>query len=239
MYVQPITFKSMQIARDQAKDLMDIELLATAYEDDQMMIPAGFKNAGVLSSTVLDHHTFHHPVKLPLIHEILEKAMQASNAEFMIYTNVDIGLYPDFYVRLKDLLDNGHDALIINRDRIEPRYTQVDELEKIWQLPGKSHPGFDCFVFHRSLFGKMQLENICIGVPFIEIGFSQNLFHLAKNFKLLKSNRYTFHIGMEIFKKRIPKEYFTFNRTEYRKAEKKIWSFMHLRNLPFRETWLP
>ena len=152
---------------------------------------------------------------------------------------MDIGLYPDFYIRLNELLNQGHDALIINRNRIKPLYNDVADLGKIFEQKTKSHPGFDCFVFQRNLFEKMELENICIGVPFIEISFSQNLFHLGNNIKLVETNRYTFHIGMEIFKRRAPKEYFKYNRNEFRKLIKKLDPVLKSKNLPYSNLLLP
>jgi len=228
----------MRIAKEKAKDVVEVELLAAAFPEDQKIVPEYFKSTSPLKESVLDHQDFFKRIKLPLIREILEKAFLESSADFIIYSNVDIGLYPDFYIRLAQLLNEGNDALIINRKRIEPLYINPKDLDKILQQSGKSHPGFDCFVFHRSLFSTMELGNICIGVPFIEISFSQNLFHLAKQFKLVETDNYTFHIGMEIFKNRAPKEYFIYNRNEFRKLIKKLDPVLKSKNLPYADRWL-
>jgi len=217
---------------------MEIELIAATYPEDEKIVPEYFKKTSFLKESVLDHGDFHQRIKLPLIREILEKAVNENLADFIIYSNVDVGLYPDFYIRLAKLLDQGHDALIINRKRIEPLFTDVKDLDKIFQQDGKSHPGFDCFVFHRSIFSTMELGNISIGVPFIEISFSQNLFHLARSFKLIETDNYTFHIGMEIFKKRAPKEYFEYNKKEFRKLIKKLDPVLKSKNLPYSDRWL-
>lgn len=238
-YAQPITFATMRMAKEKAKDVIEVELLATCFEEDEKTIPEDFKKTGFLTRSVLDEQDFEKKIKLPFIADILAKAVHESDAEYIIYTNIDIGLYPDFYLHVNDWLNEGHDALIINRKRIEPLYTKVEDLDKIFAQAGKSHPGFDCFVFHRNLFEKMELEKICIGVPFIEITFSQNLFHLAKKFKLVESDRNTFHIGMEIFKNRAPKEYFRYNRNEFRKAIKKLEPLLKSKNLPYSNLFLP
>jgi hypothetical protein len=237
-FAQPITFETMRRAQEQARGIMDIELLAAAYPEDEKIIPEYFKKTGNLKESVLDHGSFYKKIKLPLLREILQKAVDESDATYIIYSNVDIGLYPDFYIRLNDLLNKGYDALIINRKRIEPAYTNIKDLEKIWAQEGKSHPGFDCFVFHRDLFEKLELGNICIGVPFIEISFSQNLFHLSKKFRLIETDNYTFHIGMEIFKKRAPKEYFIHNKKEYKKIIKKLDPFLKSKHLPYSDRGL-
>ncbi len=236
---QPITFKSIEIAKERAKETVDIELLAACFEEDASIVPDFIRKTAFLKKSVLELFEFNKKIKYPLIADILEKAMESSDAEFIIYSNIDIGLYPDFYLKVNELLKEGYDALIINRKRIEPQYTKVEEINQIFVQAGKSHPGFDCFVFHRSLFEKMFLENICIGVPFIEISFSQNLFHLAKKFRLVETRDFTFHLGMEIFKRRAPKEYFVYNRSEYKKLIKKLDPVLQSKNLPFSHLWLP
>jgi hypothetical protein len=238
-YAQPITFETLRIAREKAAELMDVEILAACYPEDEKTVPEFIKKTPYLEKSVLDFGSFSKKIKLPLIAEILQKAMDESTADYIIYSNIDIGVYPDFYCKVNRLLEDGHDALIINRERIEPLYTSVDDLDKILTQEGKNHPGFDCFVFHRSLFEKMELENICIGVPFIEITFSQNIFHLAQKFRLIETDQYTFHIGMEIFKKRAPKEYVQYNRNEFRKAIKKLDPVLKSKHLPFSNVWLP
>ena len=238
-YAQPITFETLRMAKEKAREKMDIELLAACYAGDEAMVPAWIKKTTPLTRSVLDQQDFQKKIKLPFIADILEKAVHESTADYIIYSNVDIGLYPDFYTRLHTLLEEGYDALIINRKRIEPLYTRVSDLDKIWQQEGKKHPGFDCFIFHRELLSRMYLENICIGVPFIEISFSQNLFHLAKKFRLIETDNYTFHIGMEIFKKRAPKEYFMYNRKEYQKVIRQLDPVLASKNLPYADQWLP
>lgn len=236
---QPITFASIQLAKEKAKDTADIELLAACYAEDAEVVPGFIRKTSFLQKSTLDQFDFKKKIKLPFIAEILEKAINETDAEYIIYSNIDIGLYPDFYMKVNELLNQGYDALIINRRRIEPIYTKPSELDRIFAQEGKSHPGFDCFVFHRSLFEKMFFENICIGVPFIEISFSQNLFHLAKKYKIVQTNDFTFHLGMEIFKKRAPKEYLLYNRNEFRKLIKKLDPILKSKNLPFSNLWLP
>jgi hypothetical protein len=106
-------------------------------------------------------------------------------------------------------------------------------LNLIYKEHGRKHPGFDCFVFHRCLFPKFKLDGICIGVPFFEISFSQNLFALSGNFKLFEDEILTFHIGMEIFKKRTPDEYFQYNKKQFWKLIKQLEPFTDIHKLPF------
>jgi hypothetical protein len=113
---------------------------------------------------------------------------------------------------------------MINRRRIEAKYSSADEIEVMYAEKGNKHPGFDCFVFHRDLYPKFSLAEVTTGVPFIEITLSQNLFCFAKNPKVFTDEFLTFHIGMEIFNKRAPQDYFNYNRTQFWKAMQPIWS---------------
>jgi hypothetical protein len=234
---QPISFESMRRAKEYAKKNIDVELVSAQFNEDRALVPEGFKATSDLENSVLDLHNFNKQVKLPLLTDILKRLYEESDAEYLIYTNVDIGLYPNFYLKVNEFIEQGYDAFIINRRRIEAKYTSVLDLEKIYEESGHKHPGFDCFVFHRSLYPKLKLQGICIGVPFIEISFSQNLFALANHFKLFEEEKLTFHIGMEIYKKRVPSEYFWYNRKQFHAIEKELWPLMNLEKFPYSDKY--
>lgn len=237
---QPITFASMLRAKEEAEHLLGIDLLTAQFPEDRDMVPEGFRATRDLERSVLDMGEFEKKLRLPLLSDILQRMYDESDAEYLIYTNVDIGLYPDFYRKVRQFIDAGHDAFIINRRRLEAVYDSVDDLPKIYQDRGKKHPGFDCFVFHRDLFPQFQLEGICIGVPFIEITFSQNLFALSRNFKLYEDEILTFHIGMEIIKGRAPREYFKYNQGHFWAAvSSPLRKHMSLKKLPYSNLLLP
>lgn len=236
---QPFTFQSMINAKKVAESEVEVELLTAQFEEDQVMVPSGFRATRNLERSVLDIHEFKTPRKLPLIADILQRLYNESEAEYLIYTNVDIGLFPDFYLKVKKFIETPLDSLIINRRRIPSKYKELIELEQIYCEKGFKHPGFDCFVFHRDLFPKFVLENICIGVPFIEIAFSQNLFAHSTHFKLYDSERLTFHIGMEVFRKRAPLEYYDFNRSQFWDLVPALWNKMDLEKFPYSQLFWP
>ncbi len=220
-------------AKQNVRGILEVELLSAHFEEDASVAPSEFKRTKALDRSVLSRHSFQKPIRLPLISDILQRLYEESEAAYLIYSNVDIGLYPGFYSRVNELINEGYDAFIINRRRLEAIYNAPSQLPDIYMDEGKSHPGFDCFVFHRSLFPKLKLEGICIGVPFIEIAFSQNLFALAKRFTLIEDERLTFHIGMEIFKKRAPEEYVLYNRTQFWNLVPHLLKDMDLRKFPY------
>ncbi|MEI6021029.1 MAG: hypothetical protein WCR21_07855 [Bacteroidota bacterium] len=230
---QKITFASMLYAKKQASHKMRIDLFSAQFESDAHLVPDGFVQTKNLERSVLNLDNFSQPIRLPLIADILERLYEATDADYLIYTNVDIGLYPNFYNAVATFIEKGYDSFIINRRRLKNTFHSVQDLPNIFQEKGKKHPGFDCFVFHRTLYPKLKLEGICIGVPFIEISFSQNLIALSKNFHLFDEEILTFHIGEEIFKKRMPKEYYRYNRKKYHLIERVLLPGMNINKFPY------
>lgn len=230
---QPITFESMRRAKNKAQDIADIRLFSAQYEEDISIVPEDFIPTPHLTKSVLDNGTFSRPIKLPFIGAILDRLYDASDADYFIYTNVDIVLHSDFYIEVAQHINDGYDAFIINRRRISDEYTRIDQLDVLQLEKGKKHPGFDCFVFARHLYPKFNLAEICIGVPFIGITLAQNLFCFAKNFRLFEEEFITFHIGMEVFPKRAPRDYFNYNRKEFWKAMNGIKKDHDASKLPY------
>ncbi|HWB63430.1 MAG TPA: hypothetical protein VG603_07970, partial [Chitinophagales bacterium] len=214
--IQPVTFESIRAARDFAAGKVNLELWAVSYPEDQPVIPPIFQNAPYLQRAVTDVAKFEKPKKYPLLADIIKALYQASNADYLIYTNMDIALMPQFYLAVNGLLQQGHDALLINRRGISVYYKGVDELPLMYSDYGVPHPGFDCFVFKRSLAEKFILGNICIGIPFTEVSLTHNLIAFAQNLKLVDNLHLTFHIGTEVMPPR-SSEYYRHNRNQYEK----------------------
>ena len=105
--------------------------------------------------------------KLPLIQEVLSRAEENVEGDFLVYTNLDIILTPHFYSSVVYYLNQGHDALVINRQRVSQALENIEDLPAVFAEKGMIHPGFDCFVFKRDLLEKIDMGNICLGIPFI------------------------------------------------------------------------
>ena len=236
---QPINFESMRIASSTSQGETLVTLMSAQYPEDIAAVPDYFHMTENLTDSVIDQANFKTPIKLPLIKPILDRLYNESTADFLIYTNVDIGLQPHFYQRVSELIASGYDALIINRRRIPAKYLSINDLPEIYQDPGKSHPGFDCFVFHRDLYPKFQLASICIGVPYIGITMAQNIFALANKYRLIEHEHLTFHIGMEVFRRRAPLEYVQYNKHEFYKAMNALRPHLSVKKLPYARQFLP
>jgi hypothetical protein len=232
VYTQPLTFESMRLAAAQAETVARVDLLTAQFPEDHEIIPSFFKRTPDLLRSVADMHPFHVRRKLPLISDLVERLYCGSTATYLIYTNVDIILHPSFYQEVAARIQTGLDAFIINRRRVPGHYRSVEDLPEIFVSPGAPHPGFDCFVFHRSLYPKFRLGHVCVGIPFVEMIFSQNLFCHARRFVLFDHDRLTFHVGMEIFKKRDP-EYFNFNKAEFWRTIRTMLPDLDSRKFPW------
>ena len=201
-------------AREQSKFKEQVDLCTTQYEEDKCIVPKGFRVLSNLKRSVLDLNKSLEKRKLPLIGDIMAKAQQETEGEYIIYTNADIGLMPYFYDFVFEKMKEGHDALVINRRRLTSTYQSVDQLAEIYADMGLSHPGFDCFVFRKDLVDKIVLGDICVGISFIGVALAHNLFSLAENPLYLDDQHLTFHIGTQVL---VPRKnaFYKHNRREF------------------------
>ena len=211
--IQQITFESILNAKRFSAN-KKIDLHTIQYSEDRAIIPSDFTILQDLQRSVLDVAKFEQQRKLPLIADILEVLEKNSDADYFIYTNMDIGLMPSFYETIFHEIENGHDSVLITRRRISKNYTSVSQLPEIYADNGKPHPGYDTFVFHRSLLKKFVLSDICIGVPFLEVSLLHNLIAFSQNLKLIDCAHLTFHIGMEVMPPVNP-QFYWHNRNTY------------------------
>lgn len=242
----------MQRARDLAAaepasrpcsvELLTVQSRTDRQHPDFPVLPPEFTATPDLERSVRDlesdKHRLNEVPPFPLIADLLDRLYHHSTAEYLVYTNVDIALQPHFYVQVARYIREGHQALIINRRRIPGHYREVNQLESMYAEKGKSHPGFDCFVFHRSIYPSFRLGNVCVGIPFIGILTAQNVFAYGENFRLLDREHLTFHIGEDVFKRR-NRDLFAHNRREFWKAIEELWPDLHSRKWPWGDRPLP
>ncbi len=224
----------MRVARNFSSFKDNIILCTTQYEEDLSIIPDYFKILSNLERSVLNVNSNLKGRKLPLIKDILEK-LKETDADYYIYTNVDISLMPQFYDALYNYISQGHDAIVINRRRLNKQYNSIKDLPLMYSDLGKSHPGFDCFIFHKDLLNKVVLRDICIGVPFVEATLVHNLFSFANKPILIADAHLTFHIGMDVleFKNDL---FYDHNRKEFfKKIQPEIKQHYSIKKFPYVE----
>lgn len=200
---QPVTMQTMAVAQRAAAQVVDVELFAIKHKNEKIDVPPQFKLAKDIDKYAWEYIEPLRDVTprkpLPRIVDILNGLYEASDAEYFIYTNVDIGLYPDFYLHVSNLIERGLDAFCINRRTIEKVYGGIiideNNFELCYLQNGRLHGGVDCFIFRRSILPYLQLNHVFIGFPPVgKILRSQIQIH-SRNFQMREYDRVTFHLG--------------------------------------------
>jgi hypothetical protein len=193
---QPVTFASMQAAKAYAKEDAEVLLACTCYPEDRPIVPPGFLVTPLLTRSIMDVRSFAHERKFPVLKDILDRLYECSEGyDYLIYTNVDIGLQPYFYAVLVRLIRDGYDSLVINRRTVSTEYNSAEALPLIYAQAGEPHCGFDCFVFPREHYPEFFLGEACIGINWIGRVMLTNLLCTARKFKVLEDSHLTFHVG--------------------------------------------
>ena len=192
---QPVTFETMRIANRFAMAQIEVELYSVHYPEDEPVAPVDFIPLSSLERSVLDCGQFKQQRKLPLLVDILDRLYQSTDAEYLIYTNVDIGLLPHFYLTIRDFIESGIDALVVNRRTISDRYTRTNEIPLMYADLGVPHRGWDCFVFRRDLYPQFVLGEICVGPPRFGLGLLANMVAYSRTFREFTNLHLSFHIG--------------------------------------------
>lgn len=222
-WAQPITFETMRIAKEFARENAEVTLLTAQFPEDAGFVPRIFKKTKNLKRSVLDLGKFYKKRRLPLLRDILDRLYTSSQADYLIYSNCDIGLMPYFYTTIAQIVEQGYDAFVINRRTIPETYTRLDDIPLMYSETGESHKGFDCFVFKRELYPGFELGNVCVGIQGMGRLLVWNLVSAAKKFKEFKDSHLTFHVGNDrVWLKEEYADYKLFNRQEAQSALGKI-----------------
>ena len=187
---QPVTFKTMLKAKRYSDYPESINQYVVGYDEDKEVYPKGFIQLPSLVHSILNYNTFNKQRKLPLIADILN-SLKGVDADYIIYTNVDIAVMPYFYDYVLSKIKAGSDSFIINRRVVS---SLKDDVLMYAEL-GDSHPGYDCFVFKKHLLDKFILGNTCIGANWIGRAMYTNLLAFSTTLEVIKDAHLTFHIG--------------------------------------------
>lgn len=215
---QPVTVETMKRARDYAAPFVKVTLLSAQYEEDRTAVPAGFVATPDLERSVLDVGHFKVRRKLPLMQDILDRARQATDSDYIIYTNIDIGLQPNFYLSVNSLIDQGYDAFVVNRRTISKAHTGVKDLPLMFAEVGRPHMGYDCFIFRRDACEKFNLGLACVGASYVGKVMLINQVVNSRKFEIFLDLHLTFHVGNDqVWRSPALEDYARHNRTEFEK----------------------
>lgn len=193
---QPITFETMKTAKEFA-DIkgIEVEQYGACFQEDQPLIPNHMRQTQLLDRSILDYGEFSKQKKLPMLQDILQRVYEESDAEYIIYTNVDIALMPHFYLTAEKIMNEGYDVVNIFRRTLDDHYHGIDEIPDMYADLGGDHPGTDCFIIKRDLIPKLDLQNVVIGAQFVAFSLRVNLHLFANKIKEFNRLHMTFHIG--------------------------------------------
>ena len=141
------------------KKEIDVKLYAANYQEDDDIIPEYFIKLPYLKkSTMTEFPEISGEKKLPIIQEMFNSILQHSDAEYIIFTNSDIGVQKHFYNKVTDYIYKYNlESFVINRRNNIPkiknnkRLTHQD-LDIIYKEKGEKHPGKDCFIIKRNIY---------------------------------------------------------------------------------------
>jgi hypothetical protein len=214
---QQVTIETMRIARGFSASTVDVTLLSAQYSEDRKVVPEYFIATRDLDQSVLDVGNFKVKRKLPLAKDILDRACETVESDYIIFTNVDIALLPNFYTSVSNLIGSGFDSFVINRRTIPKLYTRVDDIPLMLAEVGLPHMGYDCFVFKREAYKNFILGLICVGAAHIGKAVWVNQILNSNKFKVFRDLHVTFHIGNDkIWKSKALKDYEEHNQREFR-----------------------
>ncbi len=204
-YAQPVTFQSILNAKKYADNhkhlLIDISLFTAQFAEDREIIPQGFTMTSDLTKSIHNFVKFQNQTKkLPRIKDIIDKLYEHSDAEYFIYSNADITLDQRFYVRITKMLRGGYDAMCIHRCDVPKKIAGfrivAENLDRIYHMTNRDHPGHDCFVFKRSIVPSIDTGNVFVGFPPVGAVLKKQIYKNSKKFMEINSSyRLTFHLG--------------------------------------------
>lgn len=231
--VQSLTLRTLLLAKEQAEEAeLKVDLLSAQYKEARKFLPCGIKATTDLNSCASRQAGIGSSQQVPLISEILSRLNESEDATHFIYTNLDICVLPFFYSAVSHYLLLGHDALVINRRRISTSFLDEENLHAAFAETGKSHPGFDCFIFKRELLQKFVLKDVYIGTPPAGSDLFHNLFAFAKNPLLLTKKQLTFHAGLDLVKPWGDSALRKHNEREFALMLQELRQFIDLSNFP-------
>jgi len=198
-YAQPVTLLTMSRAREQANSTSGLEIsqYAAFFAEDLEAVPKDFEPTAVLERSILDVVPNHRsPRKLPFLSDILDRLYEnAPQADYLIYSNIDIGVWPDFYQQIAGLICQGYDAFVIARRTLSAEFTAIEDLEHIYAQDGIPHFGYSCFVFARHHYPAYVLGETCIGLQPVGVTLGVNMIQAASRYEYFGRDKLTFHLG--------------------------------------------
>ncbi len=190
---QNLTFETIRIAADNF-GRGRVRVVSSHFQEDDLVVPPWISKGRFLERSLEDFGVFRPRLKLPLLADILGN-VHAEDVDFVIFTNIDIGLMPYFYAFVDGICTNGGKAFTINRRTIASTPDDPARLPEIWAQAGEAHPGHDCFVFPAAWLPELVLGKVVVGMPGVGLLLLLNLLARTTDFRVISHVHATFHLG--------------------------------------------
>lgn len=236
---QQITFDSLARAKSYARqsDDLSVEIYASCFEEDVSCVPEFFDKTMLLNRSVCDINSTCTDKRLPLLKDILEHGFSDESVDFLIYSNIDIAVLPYFYASVHEMVEGGIDAAVINRRRIDESYLTKTTSNLRYADAGLYHSGNDCFIIHKSVFNKMDLGEVCIGIPHVGNTLVYNLLANSKHFGLFGNLHLTQHIGYDLVREWGNHNYLNHNKAIFKSSAKRLTPQIDISIFPGSYRW--
>jgi len=197
LLTQKVTYAAMRRASQVAKASgIDVAFLGAVFPADELYAAQHFDRTFHLKRASRDLKSFGTERALPLLFDILTGAANC-DADYVIFTNVDICPVPHFYCTVDALLARGCDALVINRRILEGWPADPDLVDLMAADPGSPHRGYDCFVFRRAALTRFVANNAIVGAGGVMQSLIYNLVATSQRLLFLGDVHLTWHLGDE------------------------------------------
>ena len=191
---QPVTLESLMRAKESSGSL-EVRVVSTQFPEDRRQVPSWMETTDDLQESSLAHSEFTDKRKLPSLREIWSRLLSCSqDSDLLIFSNIDIAVYPDFYSNLTNLINQGWESISVTRRTISNTYSDVSQLTAMWEEKGTAHPGDDCFAIRRDCASRLNIQPVYTGAGWFDKILLINL-AWQTNFKKFRDERITFHIG--------------------------------------------
>ena len=201
--VQKRTFESINLAREYAKDYIDINIIAKVDEKEveqfEQQLPQNHLYVAKLNKLSEDlDKKFRVPRRLPLLNDLVSLPQPLSknidDDDYLIFTNMDICVQPFFYAEVSQMIKRGFSCFVINRRTVDKDLLN-QPLANSFASDGDKHIGHDCFVLPAKLLQKFRLKEHILGIGFVFRPFLLNCIMHAENFHEFEDLYMTYHYG--------------------------------------------
>lgn len=216
---QDATLASVAVARRHALDVLGLEIEVVGAHSPDVDPPADLewlRAVPTLATEAASLAQFARPRRLPLLREVLAGLDGGRGVDAVICSNTDIGLRPDFYATIAEILAEGYDAFTVNRRCLTERWERPAGAIERAEV-GSRHPGSDCFVMTPDVLRQVDVGDCLLGTKFVGLTLIEEMARSARRFRRFSDLAVTWHRGNDVpWRASELDDYRDFNREQLR-----------------------